>query len=171
MPKTRAQKEAALAELSADLGKQQMAVLTHYHGLTVRDLQELRAKLREHGMKFTIVKNTLFARAAKEAGITVETVEGPLAVAVGFDDAVQTAKTINQFSKDHEALEIMSGIFEGKQVDAAMVQKLANLPGREELLGRLIGSIGGPTRNLAGALSAISRNLVYALRAVQEQKA
>lgn len=171
MPITRQSKEEQVAELADRFGKLEAAVLTDYHGLTVRQLQGLRATLREQGMDFQVAKNSLFNRAAKQAGLKIEELAGPTGVAFGYEDAVQTAKAIKTFAKDNEALEITGGIVDGELVDAAMIKKLAALPGREELLGRLIGSIGGPTRNLASALSAISRNLVYALTAVKESKA
>lgn len=168
---SRQDKETQVAELVEHFGKIEAAVLTNYHGLTVRQIQELRAKLREQGMDFQVAKNSLFTRAAKEAGIKIQQLEGPTGVAFGYEDSVQAAKVVSKFAKENEALEIIGGIVDKEVVDVAMIKKLAALPGREELLGRLIGSIGGPARNLAGALSAISRNLVYALNAVKEQKA
>lgn len=167
---SREAKEQQVQELVDRFGRIEAAVLTHYHGLTVRQIQELRARLREQDMEFSVAKNNLFNLAAKEAKLDLAELTGPTAIAFGYGDAVQTAKTITTFAKDNEALEITGGIFEGKQVDAAMVKKLASLPGREELLGRLVGSISAPTRNLAGALAGVSRNLVYALNAVKEQK-
>lgn len=171
MPKTRAKKEELAQELSSDLERMQIAVLTDYQGLTVREIQDLRGQLREQGMNFRVVKNTLLKRATDGAGVKMDQVTGPLGVAFGYEDPVTAAKIVNKFTKDHAALEIVGGIYEEKTVDAEMIKRLAALPDREELLGRLIGSIGGPARNLAAGLSAISRNLVYALRAVKEQKA
>lgn len=170
MPKTREQKEASVAELTDQLKRIQLGVMTNYHGLTVREAEELRSTLREQGMTFEVVKNTLFNRAAEAAGLKIEKIEGPVGLALGFDDAVATAKAVNTFSKDHEALEITGGISEGAQVDVSLVKQLAALPSREELLGRLVGSLSAPARNLAGVLGATTRNLVYALQAVKEQK-
>lgn len=170
MPITRPQKEAQVAELVAQFGKLEAAVLTDYHGLSVSELQELRAKLREQGMDYQVAKNSLFKRAVEQAGFKIQELKGPTGVAFGYDDPVQTAKAVAAFAKEHEALEIIGGIVDKEIVDSAVIKRLATMPGREELLERLVGSLSGPARNLAGALGGVSRNLVYALRAVQEQK-
>ncbi len=170
MAKTRDQKEQTVADLAEAL-KAPAAVLTDYQGLTVREQQELQAALREQGLSFMVVKQTLLRRAAEQAGVKLaDDLSGPMALALGGDDPVGISKLISEFAKDHEALEVTGGIVDGAQVDAAMVKRYASLPGREELLGRLVGSIGGPLRNLASGLSGVSRNLVYALNAVKESK-
>lgn len=168
---TRERKEAQVKELTDHFGKLKAAVLADYHGLSVREMQELRSQLAEQGIDFAVAKNTLFARAAKQAGIKVQELKGPTAIAFGYEDPVTTSKIVFQFTKDHEALEIIGGIVDGAVVDTAMIEKFAMLPGRDELLVRLVGSISGPTRNLASALGATTRNLVYALQAVREAKA
>ena len=169
MPITRENKEALVAELTDRFTRQEAAVITHYHGLTVRDIQDLRAKLREQGIDFQVSKNTLFKLSAKQAGIDGD-FTGPTAIAFGYEDPVTTSKAINDFAKGNDALEIVGGIVENKLVDTATVKKLAALPSREELLGKLVGSISSPARNLASVLTATTRNLVYALKAVQEAK-
>lgn len=170
MAKTRAQKEQEVAALAEGL-KAPAAVLTDYQGLTVRDQQDLQGKLREEGLKFIVVKQTLLRHAAKQAGVKLpDDLSGPVALAVGGEDPVAISKTIAKFAKEHETLEITGGIVDRELVGADLIKKYAALPGREELLGRLIGSIGGPVRNLASGLSGVSRNLVYALTAVKESK-
>jgi large subunit ribosomal protein L10 len=171
MPISRADKEAQVASLAEKLKRSNSVVVTHYHGLTVRELQEFRKDLKEVEVDYQVAKISLFHLAAKEAGITLEDMEGPIAVAIGYGDPVQTSKAVNSFAKDHEAMELVGGVMDGNQVDVATIKKLAALPGREELLGKLVGSLSAPPRNLAGALAAIPRNLVYALNAVKEQKA
>lgn len=170
MAKTRQSKEQDVASLADKLGRMQAAVVTNYQGLSVRDTELLRSSLREQGMDFEVVKNTLFHRAAEKADVQADELNGPVAVAFGYDDTVQTAKIVSKFAKDNEKLEITGGIVDGKQVDPAVIKQLAALPSREELLGRLVGSLSAPARNLASVLGATSRNLVYALRAVQETK-
>ncbi|MSU76050.1 50S ribosomal protein L10 [Patescibacteria group bacterium] len=171
MPKTREQKEQEVAELTEALKGASASVLTNYQGLGVRDQQELQNSLREQGMRFHVAKLTLLNRAAKEAGIELDTLEGQQALAIGADDPVGVAKAVAEFAKEHEALEITGGIVDGKQVGVELIQRYASLPGRDELLGRLMGSISAPVRNLASGLSGVSRNLVYALTAVKEKKA
>jgi large subunit ribosomal protein L10 len=171
MPITRADKEAQVAELTEKLKRSNSVVVTHYHGLTVRELQEFRKDLHEVEVDYQVAKISLFNRAAEAAGMKLEGMSGPIAVAIGYGDPVQTSKAVNAFAKDHEAMELVGGVMDGKQVDVATIKKLAALPGREELLGKLVGSLSAPPRNLAGALAAIPRSLVYALSAVKEQKA
>ncbi len=171
MPKTREQKEAVVQALTKALQDAAAVVFTDYKGLGVRAQQELQAKLREAGMRFEVVKNTLFQRAAKDAGLNVAELTGPVGVAFGFEDPVAVSKAVSRFAKEHEALEVTGGIVDGEQVEVTVISKLASLPGRDELLGRLVGSISAPVRNLASGLSAVPRDLVYALSAVKEQKA
>ncbi len=171
MPKTREQKEAVTQALTTALRDAAAVVFTDYQGLGVRAQQELQAQLRENGMRFEVVKNTLFQRAAKDAGLSVDELTGPVGVAFGFEDPVAVSKAVSRFAKDHEALEVTGGIVDGEQVEVTVISKLASLPGRDELLGRLVGSLSAPARNLASGLSAVPRNLVYALSAVKEQKA
>ncbi len=170
MAKTRPQKETAVAELADKLGRAQAVVVTNYQGLTVRETEELRGTLREQGMDYDVVKNTLYQLAAKQAGLTVDDLTGPAAIAFGYDDPVLATKVVSRFAKDNEKLDIVSGVIDGKQVDITVIKKLAALPSREELLGRLIGSISSPAQKLVTALSATTRDLAFALRAVQEQK-
>lgn len=170
MAKTRSQKESTVQDLIEKVGRTQAAVITDYHGLTVRETENLRHQLQDSGMDFIVVKNTLFQLAAKEAGWSVTAIKGPAGIAFGYDDAVMTTKIVTKFAKENEALEIVGGVVDGTQVDLATIKKLSALPSREELLGRLVGSLSSPARNLATVLSATTRNLVYALRAVQDQK-
>ena len=169
MPISRQDKETQVAALTDRFSRQEAAVIAHYHGLTVRDLADLRAKLREQGVDFQVAKNTLLKLSAKESGIEAE-FTGPTAVAFGYEDPVTTSKVVNDFAKENENLEIVGGIVENQLVDVATVKKLAALPSREELLGKFVGSISSPARNLASVLTATTRNLVYALKAVQEAK-
>lgn len=170
MAKTRAQKEQEVAELTEALKGGTASVLADYQGLNVREQQELQSTLREAGMRFHVVKLTLLQRAAEAAGVKLGELTGPQAIAIGTEDPVAVSKAVAEFSKEHEALEITGGIVDGEQAEVALIKRYAALPGREELLARLIGSIGGPVRNVASGLSAVSRNLVYALGAVKETK-
>nr|AIA11854.1 Ribosomal protein L10 [uncultured bacterium] len=170
MAKTREQKEETVKALTEALGDAKAIVFANYQGLGVREQQELQGNLREGGMRFAVVKNNLFTKAAKDAGLKLERPDGPVAVAYGFEDPVAVTKAVVEFSKDNEALEVTGGFVDGDPVEVSVIQKLASLPSREELLGRFVGSISAPARNFAGALSAIPRSLVYALNAVKEQK-
>ena len=97
--------------------------------------------------------------------------QGPTAIAFGYDDPVSPAKILAEFAKDHKKLELKGGVLEGNVIDQAMITALADLPSREVLLGQLAGLIQAPLRNLANVLSAPIRNTVYVLEAVRQKKA
>jgi len=150
----------------------QSLVLADYRGLDVAEVTELRVKLREAGVEFKVVKNTLTRLAANEAGIEGldQYLEGPTAVAFGIDDAVAPAKILSEFAKTHKDLEIKAGVIEGKVIDVEGVKALADLPSREELLARVLGGMQAPMYGFAGSLQGVLRKFVYALNAVREQK-
>src|SRR5690606_16348610 len=139
---------------------------------TTRFRSELRKKLRKAGVELRVVKNTLTRLAAEKADLKDlhAYLEGPTALAFGYDDPVSPAKILSEFAKDHKNLELKGGVLEGKVIDQAMVAALAELPTREVLLGQLAGLLQAPIRNLVYVLSAPIRNTVYVLDAVRRQK-
>jgi large subunit ribosomal protein L10 len=148
-------------------------ILADYRGLNVMEVTELRKKLREAGVEYRVVKNTLTSRAAKAANIDGldQFLSGPTALAFGIDDVVAPAKILADFAKDHKKLELKGGVLEGKVIDLDAVKQLANLPSREVLLGQLAGMLQAPMRGLVTVLSGPLRNLTYAVEAVRKQKA
>jgi len=165
-------KTQAVSELKEKLSSASSAVLVDYRGLTVAEDTRLRTDLRGAGIQYKVVKNTLTKRAAGEVGIEGldDYLEGPTAVAFGFDDPVAPAKILSKFAKDHKALEIKAGILEGKVLDLDQVKNLAELPSREELLAKVVGGFKGPLYGLVNVLQGNLRNLVYVMNAVREQK-
>ncbi|ADG04920.1 50S ribosomal protein L10 [Kyrpidia spormannii] len=157
----RPEKVQAVEEITAKLRDARAAIITDYRGLNVAEMTELRKRLREAGVEFKVVKNTLTRRAT--AAVQVQDLDqhltGPTAIAFGFDDVVVPAKILSEFAKDHKALEIKGGLIEGKAVDAAGVDALAKLPPREGLLSMLLSVMQAPMRNLA-----------YAVKQIAEQK-
>ncbi|WP_418791410.1 50S ribosomal protein L10 [Phosphitispora sp. TUW77] len=166
-------KKQVVEEIKDRLQRTQGAVITDYRGLNVAEVTELRTKLREAGIEYKVLKNTLIQIAANDIGLEgLEPVlEGPTAIAFSFEDPVSPAKIISEFSKQHKALEIKAGILENRVLDANSVKALADLPSREVLLAKLLGSMQSPMYGFAGALQGLLRNLVYVLDAVREQKA
>lgn len=171
-----AKKEAIVAELKGQLESAKGVVLTGYKGLTVAQDTELRKNLREAGVTYHVVKNTMLRLAAKEAGIVGldEHLEGTTAFAFS-EDAVAPAKVICEFIKKNkleetEVLTVKVGMVEGKVIDAAGVKALASLPSREELIAKLLGSMNAPIANTVGVLQGVIRKAVYVLDAVREQK-
>ena len=172
MPNIEAKKQV-VDEIKERLEKIQGAVLTDYRGLNVAEVTELRSKLREAGIEFKVLKNTLTRIAAHQVGLQDldSYLEGPTAIAFGIDDPVAPAKILAEFAKAHKDLEIKAGILENKVIDADGVKALAELPSREVLLAKVLGAMQSPMYGFAGSLQGVLRNFVYALDAVREKKA
>ena len=170
-------KKAVVAELKDQITSAKAAVLTSYKGLTVEQDTELRRELREAGVSYHVVKNTMLRIAAQDAGIEGldEHLSGTTALAFSTEDAVAPAKVINELIKknkleDTEVLQIKAGMLDGKVIALEKVKELASLPSREELLAKLLGSMNAPISNTVNVLQGVIRNCVYALNAVREKK-
>ncbi len=139
--------------LAEKFKKAKMIVLTEYRGISVEDDTKLRCKIRENGDEYTVVKNSIISHAAKEAGIEgFETLEGPTAVVIGYEDYVSPAKVVNDYAKNHDFYKIKSGVMDGKVVEVEKVKKLANLPSKDTLYAMLASALLGNIRNLAVVL-------------------
>jgi len=156
--KNRQLKEAKVAEIKEKLEKAQAVVLAKYQGLTVEEDTLLRKNLREAGIEYKVYKNTLVTLAVKELGIEGfdEYLEGPVSIAFGYDDVTAPARILNDFAKDHKALELKAGIVDGELYDAAKIQQLATIPSKEVLIAKLLGSIKSPISSFARVISAIA---------------
>ena len=170
-------KEAVVAELKEQLSSAKGAVFTSYKGLTVAQDTKLRRELREAGITYRVVKNTMTRIAAKELGLDgiSEHLEGTTALAFSTEDAVQPAKVICAFMKKNKLeeagiLSIKVGLVEGKVISDKEVKALASLPSREELIAKLMGSMNAPITNTVGVLQGVIRNAVYVLDAIRAQK-
>lgn len=170
-------KQAVVAQLREQLESAKGVVLTSYKGLTVAQDTELRRELREAGVSYHVVKNTMLRIAAKEAGIEgiEEHLEGTTAFAFSTEDAVAPAKVICGFIKknkleDAEVLTVKVGMVEGKVIGVDEVKALAALPSREELIAKLLGSMNAPISNTVNVLQGVIRNAVYVLDAIRSQK-
>ncbi|HSX15090.1 MAG TPA: 50S ribosomal protein L10 [Candidatus Saccharimonadales bacterium] len=168
---TRAEKEAVVEQLSSDLSRFKLAVLTDYRGLSVAEIKELRQALSAEGISYRVTKNTLL-RLAAAASPTLKSIDpasfsGPMALAIGFDDEVAPARVIFQFAKTHEALEIVGALTpDGRLLSAAEVKALAQMPSRDQLLGQVVGTIAAPLSGLVGVLGANVRSIVNVLNAI-----
>ncbi|GAB4264255.1 MAG: 50S ribosomal protein L10 [Deferrisomatales bacterium] len=169
----RAEKEATVAELREKFQGAEAVILTEYRGLTVAQANELRRSLEKEEAVYRVAKNTL-ARIAVEGtefeGLRGE-FTGPISVTFAGRDPAATAKVLAQFAKANPALTIRGGALGGKVLSAADVDALSKLPGREELLGQLVGVLAGPLRNLVGVLAGVPRSFVQVLHGIQEKKA
>ena len=168
----RPEKVAMIAAMKETMKNAKGAVLTDYRGIKVAQDTKLRRKMREAGVQYSVIKNNMASIAAKEAGIEGldDYLKGPLAMVSSDKDPVAAAKLISEFIKENRIMEIKGGLVEGKVIDAEGVKSLANLPSREVLLARLLGSMQSPITGFVTVLQGNIRNLVYALDAVRQQK-
>jgi large subunit ribosomal protein L10 len=152
----RPDKVAAVAEVTQNLNDSAATLLTHYRGLSVPELQELRAELRKANASYRVIKNTLSRRAMAEAGIEGldDMLEGPTALVFCEQDPVGPAKALKAFAKDHPDLLIRGGYLDGEVLDEAEAIKLAELDSHEDLLAKLAGLMHGALANTARLLQA-----------------
>lgn len=169
-----AEKQSVVSELKGKLAASKGAVLTSYRGLTVAQDTQLRRKLREAGVEYRVVKNTMTRIAAQEVGIEGLDVylEGPTAIAMCETDPVAPARIISEFIKENKlkSLEVKAGLLEGKVIDAEGVKALADLPSREVLLSKALAGMQSPIVGFVNVLQGSIRKFVYALEAVRKQK-
>lgn len=152
MATSKAKKAETLSTLKDRFGKMKAAVFAANQGMTVKSVSTLRRKLRESKVDFQVAKKTLINIAAKEAGITdfdVKQLAGAVGVAFGYEDEITPAKLVQQFSKVDEKLVIVGGVIEGRMLSKEEVEALAMLPGKQELLGKLLGTMMGPVSGFA----------------------
>lgn len=151
-------KQPVVKEISDLLEGVQSAVLVDYRGLTVEQDTKLRKELREAGVSYKVYKNTLINLAVQgtEFESLSQVLEGPTALAVSKDDATAPARILHNFVKTAPALELKAGIVEGTYYDADAIKAVAAIPSRDELLGRLLGSIKSPISNFARVLNQIA---------------
>ena len=151
-------KQPIVDAIVADIKDAQSVVLVDYCGLTVAEDTELRKQLREAGIIYKVCKNTMMKRAFEGtdfAGLD-EYLEGPSAIAISKDDATAPARIICKFAKTAEKLEVKAGVVEGQVYDVNGVKALSQIPSREELLSKLLGSIQSPITNFARVIKQIA---------------
>ena len=150
-------KKQQVADLIERFKAAQAGVLVDYRGLTVDQDTKLRNKLREAGVEYKVIKNTLIRFASKEVGLEAldSVLEGPTSVAMSDTDSVAPAKVIADFAKENEALEIKGGFLDGAVISLEEVKKLAATPSKEVLIAKLLGSLNSPISALARTLQAI----------------
>lgn len=154
-------KKQVVSEIAEKFRDSKSTILVDYRGLDVAAVTELRSQLREAGVEFKVYKNSMTRRATDELELSGlnDVLAGPTAIAFSKDDVVAPAKILNNFAKDHEALEIKGGVIEGSVATLEQIKDLAALPNYEGLLSMLLSVLQAPVRNFA-----------YATKAVAEQK-
>lgn len=168
----RPEKAAKVAELKELISSSKCTILVDFCGLTVAQDTVLRSKMREAGVNYLVAKNTLIRIAAQEAGIEgLEPVlEHNTAIAVAPEDPVAVAKIICEFAKENKALKVKMGVLDGKVISAEEIKALAELPPKEVLIAKMLGSMNAPISGFVNVLQGTIRNVVYALEAVRKQK-
>lgn len=165
-------KKTKVKELSQKMKEAKSFVLADYRGLTVEQDTKLRREMREAGVEYTVVKNSIIRFAAKENGYTEldDYLKGPTSIALSKDDPVAPSKLIFKFTKEYKKLEIKAGVVEGKFIDHEGVKSIASLPSREELVGQVVGALAGPLYGIVNVLNANIRGLAIVLNAIAEKK-
>ena len=170
MGMSRAAKEVEIKELNARFASEELVVVTHYSGLTVSDLKELRGKLRAEGASFKVTKNSLAKLAIK--GTKYEGLgdmfAGPTGVATS-QDPVAAARVAHKFAKENDKLVILGGAMGEVILDVKGVEALAKLPSLDEIRSKLIGLLQAPATKLAGIMQAPARDLVGVTKAYGEK--
>jgi large subunit ribosomal protein L10 len=165
------QKQAVVAEVSAELAKAQAVVLAEYRSVPVKDMTELRRKARGSGVYLRVLKNTLARRAVAETpfkGLS-EKMVGPLAYGIS-SDPVAVAKVLQEFAKEHEKFVIRAGAMHNVVMSAREVADLARMPSRQELLAKLVGTMQAPIAKFVRTLNEVPAKFVRTVAAVRDQK-
>ena len=169
------EKSTAVAELTEKFGRARLAILTECAGLSVNQVTELRKQLRGAKAEYTVVKNTLAARASEGTILSgVKTyLKGPTGLVIGYDDPVLPTKILRdfiQFEKRAEKIKITVGVLEGKVVQPAELAAVAKLPKKEVLIAMLLSAMQGPARGLVYTLSAVLSKFVRVIAAIEDKK-
>lgn len=165
-------KKEITADIHERFSKSRIVIVTDYKGLDVMTMNDLRRKLRDVGVEYKVVKNTLLIRASDDtdAALIRDHFKGPSAIALAFDDPVSPAKVLTEFAKAHEKLEIKAGVMNGKVLELEAIKALSKLPSREVLLAQVLSTMNAVPTSFVRALSDLPRKLLNVLNAIKEQK-
>jgi large subunit ribosomal protein L10 len=163
----------AVAEIKERFSRASAVILADYRGLSVKEMQQLRVKMREQGCEVRVYKNSLTEIALRELAMPDlgGLLAGPTAFTFAFGDPVAPAKTMMAFAKDHKVLEVKGGIIENQVVGAEGIKALASLPSRDELLAKLLGTMINPIVGFARVLNGPVEAFARTVQAVADQKA
>ena len=169
----RTEKAATIATLKGRFEKMTSAVLVSFQGMTVADVTKLRDEFRKTGVHYAVVKNTLVKQAVKDIAwgkLLDKPLRGMTGIAWSFEDPSAAAKVVKAFRKDNEKLKVKAGIIEGTLLDAAGVEeRLASMPGKQELRAQLLATMQAPMQNFVQLLNAPAQNFAYLLAAKKDK--
>ncbi len=168
----RAQKEQLVDELGQVFESSGVVVVAHYEGMTVAEMQDLRAQMREAGGSVRVTKNKLakIALEGKPCASIAEYLVGMTVLAYS-EDPVAAAKVVDKYAKDNDKLVVLGGAMGETALDVAGVKAVAGMPSREELIASIAGCIGAPASNIAGAIGAPASNIASVLSTIEEKAA
>ncbi len=169
---TKAFKQDKIETMKENFTRAKVAVVTEYRGLTVEEITKLRRSLQKENSDYMVTKNTLAKVASKGTQFEVlsDVLKGPIAIAFGFQDEVAPAKVVTNFIKEVKKGEILAAALDGKLLNAKETKVLADLPSKEELYAKMLGSINSPAAGIVGAVNAVMSGLVRAMDQVAKQK-
>jgi len=167
----RKNKKQLALDLHATWSDSETAIVMHYRGLTVEQMNQLRTDIRQAGSSLQVVKNTLARRAAEgtDFAVTSHLFTGPTAIAYG-SDPVSLAKAVSDFAKKNEKLVILGGVLDANCISASEITALASLPSKDVLLAKLLGSLQSPISSFVRTLAEVPASFVRTLAAVRDQK-
>jgi large subunit ribosomal protein L10 len=170
--KNREQKAEAISTFSEGIGQATNAFVLDFKGITVPQVTELRKQVRESGSEYVVIKNTLALIAVKDSPLKTltNTFTGMTAIAYNTTDPVALAKVLTKFAKDVPSVQFKGALLAGQVVAANEIQNIANLPTRDELLGKLLYLMQHPIRGLAVVLNGTIRNVAVVLDQIAKQK-
>lgn len=171
MAKTRTEKEQIVQELTGQMQDAKAVVFADIQKLKIKDTDELRRLCREQGIVMLVTKKTLLNKALQSRGITADAFDGGVCAFFGTGDEVAPAQVVAKFAKKHDVMMLFGGILEGAFIDAMKVSALSKLPGKQELLARLVGTLNAPVSGFVNVLAGNIRGLVNVLNAVKDSKA
>ena len=168
----RAQKEKVVEELGQIFASSGVVVVAHYAGMTVKQMQDLRAKMRDVGGSVRVAKNTLakIALEGKSSAKMADILSGMTMLAYS-EDPVAAAKVSEAYAKTNDKFVILGGAMGSEVLDPAGVKTVASMPSREELIAQIVGCIGAPASNIAGAIGAPASNIASILTTIEEKAA
>lgn len=170
----RAEKPFFVEDLAAQIKDAKSTILVNYQGLAIKQLSDLRSRIAEAGGKMLVAKNTLIKLALEEAGVKDDQVNeyltGPSAVILSQEDEIAPLQALGKFITENDLPELKFGIFNASILDKARLLALSKLPGRDTLLGQVVGTVSSPIYGLVGTLQGNLAKLVYVLNAKASQQ-
>ncbi|HPG39530.1 MAG TPA: 50S ribosomal protein L10 [bacterium] len=166
------EKQLKVEEITASLSKAKSVFMTDFSGMTVEELTSLRRELRKVDVSYIVVKNTLARKSATQLGMEKMNpyLVGPTGLAIANNDPIAPSRVIFDFQKTKKKLAIKAAILEGQFLDKQAAEDIRNIPGKEQLIGMVVGGIAAPLTGLVGGLQAMLRQLVTVVSAIKDKK-